>query len=73
MNRVFFAPSNARLLRFLVRRVLAAVAAELGQLQTVFDRLFVLARKIVDAPALFALHFDQVVLGHDRCALIPLL
>ena len=54
------------LLGFLVRGVLAAVPAELGQLETVFNRLFILARKVVDAPALFALHIDEIVLAHGE-------
>ena len=38
--------------------------AELGELETVFDRLFILAREVIDAPALLALHLDEIILGH---------
>ena len=50
------------LLSFLVWRVLFAMLAELSHLETIFENLFVLARKIVNALALFAFKLDHCVL-----------
>ena len=50
------------LLCFLVRRVHAALLAELFQLEALFERLFVLVRVIVHFIAGFAGETDQVIL-----------
>ena len=42
--------------------VLLAVLAELTELETILDRLFVLSREVVGMLTLGALHLDHVVL-----------
>lgn len=57
------------LLRLFVVRVLLAPLAELRELETGLQGLLVLARVVVHAVALGALHLDQVVLGHTVLAI----
>ncbi len=47
-----------------MRRVLPTVLAELAQLNSVLERLLILAAEIIDPLARAALHFYHVVLGH---------
>jgi hypothetical protein len=50
--------ANRSLLRFFVRRVLAAAFTELRELQTAGGRLFVLRRRVIALLALGALQCD---------------
>lgn len=52
------------LLRLLVHLMAATALAELLQLQTFFDRLFVLMATVTDRFAFGTLQLDHVVLGH---------
>ena len=52
------------LLRFLMRRVLFAVPAKLFELEPVFERLFILVRKVGHTLTDGALELNQIILRH---------
>ena len=57
--------TGAALLGLLVRRVLAALLAELGELKTRLERPLVLGGMVIQIPALRALELDEIFLGHS--------
>ena len=58
---------SSRLFSLFVGGVLAAPLAELGEHQTIFERLLVLRALIAGVFALFALEIDECVLRHRIC------
>jgi len=61
-----FSESLSLLLRFFVLRVDAAPFAVLFQVDLALDKLPILARPIIDAAALAARYFYQLILRHAR-------
>lgn len=48
-----------------MKRVFTAPLTVLFELQSILERLFILTRKVIDAMAVGAFEFDEVVLGHE--------